>query len=221
MLREILQVLRSEYAFALFTASFAVLAAVIAFAIVGYLGLAILGILTLLICATMEIGKDGPLGSINTPDLHAWDAQHREAIEPRPDGVPFGLDRVPVGLDRVPGLAVVVEDLARERGEIVPNLPGLFLDPACERQVVEAQHLIDDDLAQRARVQRLERVELGRAGAEARLEGPRSALAVLDRRARQLKFDALLGGQRDRLQGDVERPFLALKEKFERSGGAA
>ena len=64
MLREILQVLRSEYAFALFTASFAVLAAVIAFAIVGYLGLAILGILTLLICATMEIGKDGPLGSI-------------------------------------------------------------------------------------------------------------------------------------------------------------
>ena len=72
MLREILQVLRSEYAFALFTASFAVIAAVIAFAIVGYLGL---GILTLLICATMEIGKDGPLGSINTPDLHAWDAQ--------------------------------------------------------------------------------------------------------------------------------------------------
>ena len=82
MLREILQVLRSEYAFALFTASFAVLAAVIAFAIVGYLGLAILGILTLLICATMEIGKDGPLGSINTPDLHAWDAQHREAMTP-------------------------------------------------------------------------------------------------------------------------------------------
>jgi hypothetical protein len=65
-----------ECAFALaLTASFAVLAAVIAFAIVGYLGLAILGILTLLICATMEIGKDGPLGSINTPDLHAWDAQ--------------------------------------------------------------------------------------------------------------------------------------------------
>ena len=58
------------------------LAAVIAFAIVGYLGLAILGILTLLICATMEIGKDGPLGSINTPDLHAWDAQHREAMTP-------------------------------------------------------------------------------------------------------------------------------------------
>ena len=82
MLREILQVLRSEDAFALFTASFAVLAAVIAFAIVGYLGLAILGILTLLICATMEIGKDGPLGSINTPDLHAWDAQHREAKTP-------------------------------------------------------------------------------------------------------------------------------------------
>jgi hypothetical protein len=80
MLREILQVLRSEYAFALFTASFAVLAAVIAFAIVGYLGLAILGILTLLICVTVEIGKDGPLGSINTPDLHAWDAQHREAM---------------------------------------------------------------------------------------------------------------------------------------------
>ena len=79
MLREILQVLRSEYAFALFTASFAVIAAVIAFAIVGYLGL---GILTLLICATMEIGKDGPLGSINTPDLHAWDAQHREAMTP-------------------------------------------------------------------------------------------------------------------------------------------
>ena len=51
MLREILQVLRSEYAFALFTASFAGLAPVIAFAIVGYLGLAILGILTLLICA--------------------------------------------------------------------------------------------------------------------------------------------------------------------------
>jgi len=82
MLREILQVLRSEYAFALFTASFAVLAAVIAFAVVGYLGLAILGILTLLICATMEIGKDGPLGSINTPDLHAWDVQHREAMTP-------------------------------------------------------------------------------------------------------------------------------------------
>ena len=45
MLREILQVLRSEYAFALITASLAVLLAVIAFELVGYLGLAMLGLL--------------------------------------------------------------------------------------------------------------------------------------------------------------------------------
>ena len=44
MLREVLQVLRSEYAFALITASLAVLLAVIAFELVGYLGLAMLGV---------------------------------------------------------------------------------------------------------------------------------------------------------------------------------
>ena len=56
MLREILQVLRSEYAFALITASLAVLLAVIAFELVGYLGLAMLGLLTLLICANVDGG---------------------------------------------------------------------------------------------------------------------------------------------------------------------
>ena len=44
-------VLRSEYAFALITASLAVLLAVIAFELVGYLGLAMVGLLTLLVCA--------------------------------------------------------------------------------------------------------------------------------------------------------------------------
>jgi hypothetical protein len=80
MLREILQVLRSEYAFALITASLAVLLAVIAFELVGYLGIAMLGVLTLLICANVELGKDGPIGGINTPELHAWDAAHREGM---------------------------------------------------------------------------------------------------------------------------------------------
>ena len=51
MLREVLQVLRSEYAFALITASLAVLLAVIAFELVGFLGLAMVGLLTLLVCA--------------------------------------------------------------------------------------------------------------------------------------------------------------------------
>jgi hypothetical protein len=72
MLREVLQVLRSEYAFALITASLAVLLAVIAFELVGYLGLAMLGLLTLLVCANVELGKAGPLGGINNPELHAW-----------------------------------------------------------------------------------------------------------------------------------------------------
>src|SRR5215211_2706022 len=80
MLREILELLRSDYAFALITASLAVLIAIVAFEIVGYLGLAILGLLTLLICANVELGKDGPLGGINTPELHAWDAAHRETL---------------------------------------------------------------------------------------------------------------------------------------------
>jgi hypothetical protein len=80
MLREILQLLRSEFTFALVTASLAALAAVIAFELVGYLGLAILGLLTLLICATAELGKDGPIGGINKPELHAWDAAHREGM---------------------------------------------------------------------------------------------------------------------------------------------
>ena len=82
MLREVLQVLRSEYAFALITASLGVLVALIAFGVVGYLGLAMLGLLTLLVCANVELGKDGPLGGINNPELHAWDAQHREAMTP-------------------------------------------------------------------------------------------------------------------------------------------
>src|SRR5688500_6762554 len=92
MLREILQVLRAEYAFALITASLAVLLAVIAFELVGYLGLAMLGLLTLLICTNVELGKDGPLGGINNPELHAWDAAHRESLtraeraEPQRDG---------------------------------------------------------------------------------------------------------------------------------------
>ena len=80
MLREVLQVLRSEYAFALITASLAVLVAVIAFELVGYLGLAMLGLLTLLVCANVELGKDGPHGGINNPELHAWDAAHRERV---------------------------------------------------------------------------------------------------------------------------------------------
>jgi hypothetical protein len=80
MLREILQVLKSEYAFALITASLGVLLAVIAFEVVGYLGIAILGVLTLLVCANLELGKDGPLGGINNPELHAWDAAHREDL---------------------------------------------------------------------------------------------------------------------------------------------
>ncbi|MDF2776125.1 MAG: hypothetical protein K0S86_5626, partial [Geminicoccaceae bacterium] len=25
-------------------------------------------------------GKDGPLGGINNPELHAWDAAHRESL---------------------------------------------------------------------------------------------------------------------------------------------
>ena len=54
MLREVLQVLRSEYAFALITASLGVLVALIAFGVVGYLGLAVLGLLTLLVCANVE-----------------------------------------------------------------------------------------------------------------------------------------------------------------------
>jgi hypothetical protein len=80
MLREVLQVLRSDYAFALITASLTVLLAVIAFEVVGYLGIAMLGLLTLLICANVELGKDGPLGGINNPELHAWDAAHREGL---------------------------------------------------------------------------------------------------------------------------------------------
>jgi hypothetical protein len=53
---------------------------VIAFEVVGYLGIAILGVLTLLVCANLELGKDGPLGGINNPELHAWDAAHREVL---------------------------------------------------------------------------------------------------------------------------------------------
>ncbi len=80
MLREIVQLLWSEFTFALVTASLAVLVAVIAFEIVGYLGLAMLGLLTLLICANVELGKEGPMGGINNPELHAWDARHRDAM---------------------------------------------------------------------------------------------------------------------------------------------
>jgi hypothetical protein len=80
MLREILEVLRSEYAFALITASLAALVAVIAYELVGYLGIALLGLATLLIGVTAELGKDGPLGSINNPELHAWDARHRDEL---------------------------------------------------------------------------------------------------------------------------------------------
>ena len=80
MLREIRQVLRSDYVFALITASLAALFAVVAYEIVGYLGLAILGLLTLLICANLELGKDGPLGSVNNPELHAWEAKHRATM---------------------------------------------------------------------------------------------------------------------------------------------
>ena len=50
MLREILAVLRSEYAFALVTASLAALAVTIAYALVGFLGVAIIGVATLFVC---------------------------------------------------------------------------------------------------------------------------------------------------------------------------
>ena len=68
MLREILQLLRSDYAFALITASLAVLVAVIAYELVGYLGLGILGLLTLLISRLWSSGRMVRSGARTIPN---------------------------------------------------------------------------------------------------------------------------------------------------------
>src|SRR6187455_2331870 len=73
MLREILAVLRSEYAFALVTASLAALAVTIAYALVGFLGVAIVGVATLFVCVHLELSHEHPAGVIYPPD-HPWRA---------------------------------------------------------------------------------------------------------------------------------------------------
>jgi hypothetical protein len=80
MIRELLQLLRSEFVFALVTASFTAVTAVVAFEVVGYLGIALLGLVTLLICANVELGKDAPFGGINTPELHASSLRHESRM---------------------------------------------------------------------------------------------------------------------------------------------
>jgi len=74
MLREILAVLRSEYAFALVTASLAALAVTIAYALVGFLGVAIIGVATLFVCVHLELSHEHPAGGMIYPPDHPWRA---------------------------------------------------------------------------------------------------------------------------------------------------
>ncbi len=74
MLREILAVLRSEYAFALVTASLAALAVTIAYALVGFLGVAIIGIATLFVCVHLELSHEHSAGGVIYPPDHPWRA---------------------------------------------------------------------------------------------------------------------------------------------------
>jgi len=63
--------LRSENLFLGTTAVCAAVAVVLAFAWLGFLGLLILGLLTLVISLRIAIEEDGPTGSGHTPGLHA------------------------------------------------------------------------------------------------------------------------------------------------------
>jgi hypothetical protein len=74
MLREILQVLRSDYAFALITASLAALVVTIAYALVGFFGVAIIGVATLFVCVYLELSDEHPAGGAIYPADHPWRA---------------------------------------------------------------------------------------------------------------------------------------------------
>jgi hypothetical protein len=74
MLREILQVLRSDYAFALITASLAALVVTIAYALLGFFGIAIIGVATLFVCVYTELSDEHPAGGVIYPPDHPWRA---------------------------------------------------------------------------------------------------------------------------------------------------
>jgi hypothetical protein len=74
MLREILAVLRSDYAFVLVTASLAALVVTIAYALVGFLGVAIIGLATLFVCVHLELSQEHPAGGMIYPPDHPWRA---------------------------------------------------------------------------------------------------------------------------------------------------
>ena len=74
MLREILQVLRSDYAFALITASLAALVVTIAYALLGFFGVAIIGVATLFVCVYIELSDEHPAGGVIYPPDHPWRA---------------------------------------------------------------------------------------------------------------------------------------------------
>ena len=74
-----------------------------------------------------------------------------------------------------------------------------------ERTIEKASDLTLQDVADGARMERLECVELGGALAEAVLEASGAPLAFLNRHPRQAIRDALLGRQDKRLQRNVDQ----------------
>jgi hypothetical protein len=74
MLREILAVLRSEYAFALITASLAALVVTIAHALLGYFGVGLVGVAVLFVSIHLELSHENPAGGVIYPPDHPWRA---------------------------------------------------------------------------------------------------------------------------------------------------
>ncbi|MFL5115791.1 MAG: hypothetical protein ACJ8DG_09150, partial [Microvirga sp.] len=58
----------------LVTASLAALAVTIAYALVGFLGVAIIGVATLFVCVHLELSHEHPAGGMIYPPDHPWRA---------------------------------------------------------------------------------------------------------------------------------------------------
>ncbi|KAA2235746.1 hypothetical protein [Salinarimonas soli] len=83
MRSRIYALLRSETLFIALSAGSAALAAVSAFAWLGFFGILLLGLLTLVISLRVGIEEDGPSGSGHTPGLYAMSLRDPATAEER------------------------------------------------------------------------------------------------------------------------------------------
>src|SRR5262249_47296563 len=116
----------------------------------------------------------------------------------------LGLDCFPFGPQRLDLCGLCHIGVVVYSADFAPDLVRDLSHPRIERAVVVAFDLHYEYSTQGSGLQCFQCVKFGRALAIAFLEADPAPLAFLDRSARQAQLTALIGGERDRANLDVE-----------------